>query len=502
MKSHWFYLLSATLTLASLRASSDLPIDSPQNDSLESLHGKPVASWNFEGEVIGTWQGQPKIGPSGPQQPMFPNFPKGNKAAMFSGKDSALIVKECDLPQANLRFQKGDAVTIEAWVNPTELKSGSNAYVIGKGRNRKKEFATENQNYALRLKGEGGAAHISFLFRTESEKFDGNKDYHRWTSDQGFDGGSGWHHIAVSYTFGKADSIKGFVDGKAVKGKWDMGGKTDKAPLNDADDVVIGTGNGGGTGNSFRGWLDEVAIYREVLPDAVFAQRYQFVPQPPVVDARKLPKGKVRVEICEDGVPEKNAWPAIAPKATESYEEDAFGIFEVPQKYVDTGVRGDRHNPYLLRTAANVKLPAGKHRLLLRARSAARVYVDGKQILSLPFNNHDGSGHGHVSEQDGFLSLGQDFRFAPPGTQEIAGEIVSKGKPQLILVEQMVGGMVGKSKHRPETGEMVLAISREGRDSWELISPGARTVPYTDAGWAVYQSERSAHLAKVNAEHR
>ena len=42
----------------------------------------------------------------------------------------------------------------------------------------------------------------------------------------------------MTYTFGKADSIAGFVDGKKVKGKWDMGGKTDKAPVNDADDLV------------------------------------------------------------------------------------------------------------------------------------------------------------------------------------------------------------------------------------------------------------------------
>jgi hypothetical protein len=290
--------------------------------------------------------------------------------------------------------------------------------------------------------------------------------------------------------------------------------------VNDADNLVIGSGNGGGTGNSFHGWLDEIAIYREVLPDSVLAQRFQYVPPPPVVDAGKLPMDRVRVEICEDGVAESNTWPTVSPRATEGYEEDAFGIFDVPQKYVETGVRGDRRNPFVLRAAANVKLPVGKHRLLLRARSAARLYVDRKQILSLPFNNHDGSGHGHVAEQDKFLSLGPDFRFAPPGTQEIAGEIEvtaagvdgspsagrkSPGGPpgtHLIVIEQMVGGMAGKSKHRPETGEMVLAISREGSESWELVSPGARRVDYTDAGWAAYQAERNEWLAQINTRHR
>jgi Protein of unknown function (DUF1553)/Protein of unknown function (DUF1549)/Planctomycete cytochrome C/Concanavalin A-like lectin/glucanases superfamily len=500
MIPRWLFLTPLALAL-SVHAANDAQNDS-QPGAAEAANFKPLVKWTFDEPVVGKWSGKPKIEAQGPQQPMFPNMPKGNKAAFFSGKDSALTVKESDLPDVDLRFKKGDAITLEAWVNVDDLKDGKYVYLIGKGRNKNKEFAAENQNYALRLKGDGGEARLCFLFRTESEKLDGDKDYHRWASDEGFAPGSGWHHVAVSFIFGKADSINGHVDGKPVKGKWDMGGKSDKAPVNDADDLVIGTGNGGGAGNTLVGWLDEVAIYRAVLPESVLAQRYQFVPPAPVVDAKTLPKGKVRIDICEEGIPEKNAWPAFPPKASESYEEDVFGIFDVPHKYVDTGVRGDRPNPYLLRAAANVKLPAGKHRLLLRARSAARVYVDGKQILTLPFMTGDSGGHGEVKEQAKFLDLGPDCRFAPPGTQEIAGEFVSKGKEHLIVIEQMIGGPLGKSKHRPETGEMVLAISKQGSESWELLSPGTRKVPYTDAAWAAYHDERAARLAEMDTERR
>ena len=87
--------------------------------------------------------------------------------------------------------------------------------------------------------------------------------------------------------------------------------------------------------------------------------RYQFVPPPPVVKRADLPRGEVLVQLCEEGLPDRNAWPDAPPKATESYREDAFGFFEVPHKYVDTGVRGDRANPYLFRAAAVVALPAG-----------------------------------------------------------------------------------------------------------------------------------------------
>ncbi len=38
--------------------------------------------------------------------------------------------------------------------------------------------------------------------------------------------GTDWHHVAVSYTFGESDSIRGYVDGEEVKGAWDMGGAT------------------------------------------------------------------------------------------------------------------------------------------------------------------------------------------------------------------------------------------------------------------------------------
>src|SRR4051812_14864723 len=100
-----------------------------------------------------------------------------------------------------------------------------------------------------------------------------------------------------------------------------------------------------------------------------------------------LPDDHVRIEICEQGVPTDLLWPAASLRATETYSADVIGIFRTPQKYVDTGVRGDRPNPYMLRASALVELPAGKHRLLLRARGAARLFVDGqpKPILTTPF---------------------------------------------------------------------------------------------------------------------
>ena len=508
MKHFRIFPFALALALAPLSAQNDAANDAAndaQNDSKENHKAadfKPVAKWTFDAKEPGAWKGKEQL-EDGPLPPTFPAFHAGNKAAYFGGTNTAIVVKESELADANVRFGMGDAITLEAWVNVEEIRNGSYCYLLGKGRNKNKAFSAENQNYALRLKGEGGEARPTFLFRSLPDKPEAKEDYHRWVATEGFTPGSGWHHVAVTYTFGKGASIRGFVDGKEVKGTWDMGGKTDRAPVQDGDDLMIGTGNGGGEGNTLRGWIDELAIYRNAVPETLLAQRYQFVPPPPVVNPDTLPKGLVRVEICEEGVPAKNAWPTIPPKATESYNIEAFGITNLPQKYVDTGVRGDRANPLVLRAAAKVTLPAGKHRLLLRGRSASQLYIDGKLLMKLAFAKPDSGGHGYVAEQAGYLDLGPDFRFAPPGTQEATVEFESKGAEHVVMLEQMVGGVLSaKSRRRPETGEMVVAISRQGTETWELLTPGNQPIAYNDATWPAYEAKQDAKLSAMNAESR
>lgn len=462
----------------------------------------PLAAWKFNtADEPGVPKTAAKFLEAGPRPPTYPAFANTNTAMAINAAHSSITIREADLPKANLRFGLNDSITIEAWVKPTELKDGSYAYIVGKGRNRAKDFPEKNQNYALRLKAEKGEAKVSFLFASTPTK-DKVAEWHRWTTATGFTS-SGWHHIAVVYTFGKPESIRGYIDGVAQKGTWDEGGATTRAPVSDADDLTIGTGNGGGAGNSFRGWLDDVTIWRVAISDDVLKNRYQFVPPPPVVKRADLPKGEVLVQLCEEGLPNRNAWPDVPPRPTENYREDCFGFFEVPHKYVDTGVRGDRANPYLLRAAAVVTLPPGKHRVLLRGRGAARLYFDDKLLLTTPFPPTDSSGHGTVRSPDSYLNLGPDFRFAPSGNREAWVHFESKGGEHLVVMETIVGNYLGATnKRRPELGETVVAISLAGSDVWQLLSPGSRVVPYTDAGWEAYEGERVARLDKMNADAR
>ncbi|TLD68249.1 DUF1553 domain-containing protein [Phragmitibacter flavus] len=471
---------------------------------LSASEPAPVASWNFDDtskDTPGTWLNpkKPAATTTGPRSPRYANFPEKNTALTFPGKgtDTSLIIKDNgpDGPQS-LQFKKGDPITLEAWIKPSPQLNGE-AYIIAKGRHSQKGFHSMNQNYGLRVKNGDKGVRIGFIFSSHDGN-NKNPQWHVWWSDdKAYEASSAWHHIAITYTFGVADSLKGYIDGKLTTGTWTFAGPTDRAPVTDTDDLKIGTALEGKPGNSYNGDLDAVAIQRAIIPPADIQARYAFTPAPPpVVDTDLIP-GKVLVQIAEENVPASRAWPEDNPTVATTYTEDVFGFFEIPHKYISTGIRADR-SPALVRATAKVDLPAGKHRLLLRARGGARLYIDGQQTLTTPFPKGDTGGHGVVADQDTYLNLGPDFRFAPPGNRESTITFESKGGQHLVLLETIIGS----SGQRPELGETVIAISPEGSQHWHLLSPGDRRVPYTDAGWAAYEAERRPRIEAMNTAER
>lgn len=221
------------------------------------------------------------------------------------------------------------------------------------------------------------------------------------------------------------------------------------------------------------------------------------------------PDGQVVVELCEAGLPKDGTWPLTPPPATETYTEDLFGFFELPQKYISTGVRADRAFPTLMRATARVTLPAGKHRVLLRARGATRLLIDGKKVLETPFDQPrqyavGNGGELPMEEQDAFFDPGPGYRFAPPGNRDASDTREFSGGAVDVVLETLVGGIEPKSKKpfRPEVGETVVAIALEGTGEWRLLSPGTRQVRYTDAAWAAYEAERRTRLDTINSAAR
>lgn len=488
-----------------LFASATQAADQGGNDSEESK-GNVVLQWHFDGaKEPGEWQGKTKPSTKpipGPRAPRYPGFDGKNQAAYFSNGGNYLVLKDREKGgDTDIRFGLGDSLTIETWLNVKNISNGDQAYLVGKGRHGDKgqKLGEMNQNYAVRLKGAADGAQLGFLFTSE-DPTSKKREWHRWWSTAKVPT-AGWHHIAVVYTFGQADSLRAYIDGKPTKGTWDMGGATSLPPVNDADDLVIGTGYRRTSGESFDGWMDNLIIRRDAVSDKALKARYAYTPPPPPVTRDMVPSGKVLMQISEKGVPEANEWPTD-PEVTETYQEDVFGFFDWPQKYISTGVRADRSNPSLVRAAALVTLPKGKHRLLLRSRGASKLYINGTKILENPFPSPDTGGHGLLAVQDKYLDLGPDFRFAPPGNRENWCEFESNGKEALVVLETMIGGMAGKAKRRPEFGETVVAVSLQGGESWSLLSPGKRQVAYTDEGWSAYEAERRAWLDEVNAKAR
>ncbi|MEX2215246.1 MAG: DUF1553 domain-containing protein, partial [Phycisphaeraceae bacterium] len=496
------------------------------------LEDQPVAYWRLEetdGKIVssapprvvagkaqtldGERVGEVKLHVAGPRPEVFPEFDKQNFGARFSGKTGYIRIADPkgagDHKDSVLDFRKGDSITIEAWVDADAVGDQQQLYIVGKGRTGNSAVKAHNQNWALRLRGVDGAAGVSFLFRGESNRSDKGADtyldWHRWTSEALMVPGRGWHHVAVTYTFGKGDSIRGYIDGKPVTGTWDMGGKTDAGPVVDDDDIWIGSSMAGSPGSTFRGAIDEVAVYRTVLSPKRIADRFEKTPtdedkgNAPIVDAASLPAGKVRVEIVE-GIASDRSWQFLMPRESEQYDQETFALANVPSKYSDKGIIVDRSNPYLVRLSGKVKLPAGEYRLLLRSLNSARLFVDGKETIVTRFVNRNASGHERVPplpETDAALAA------ITSGHQEKDAKVKLAAGEHVFVVELFVGG----KGVRPEVGELLLAIGEAKADAMmSILSPsqsgGAASLELTEENWSRFVSDYRERLLVMNAQRR
>ncbi|MEQ1859984.1 MAG: DUF1553 domain-containing protein [Chthoniobacteraceae bacterium] len=422
---------------------------------------------------------------AGPRPPEFPNLEADNTAVQLKGNGARFEIKDPG-PQSRYDFTNGDAITLEARIKVESLRTGQPAYIIGKGRTLSPRFGKDNQNWSLRVVGaQGGQAQLSFLF--SSTAGGGVFRWHRWTSDAALRIAAGWHHVAIAYEFGKPESIKGWIDGQATAGKWDADGPTADPPVVDDDDVWIGTSLNGNTGNSFIGMIDMVAIHRQRVPDAEMASRFQRKGGPLVVAPAKaeMPKlgpiagGKVLVQFSE-GLAAFNRWPGAAemPAETERWMSDVFLLPRIPLRHDDWGIRSDWKAPLLLRLAADVELPQGSRRFLLRARALARLWVDGVMIAETkPADASTPNGHESVTPLAEPPLPG--LRVKDYHHQEVFGTVpLARKEPARVVLEVVVGG----KNQRTETGEVCVAIATEDGKSFSILRAGSEPgLPLTDA---------------------
>ncbi|NOX98479.1 MAG: DUF1553 domain-containing protein [Verrucomicrobia bacterium] len=453
----------------------------------------PVAHWSFEGKkpVMGTVQGKVKLGEAGPGKKDSKMFQGENKAAKFEFSKTGAFVRLKDVgPGSQFDFDNGDPLTVEAWVKPE--KSGGAMVILSKGRTGNPGVEGSNQNYAFRVVGSGKAYRLGFLFRSRKEK---NKaaGWHRWTSTANFIPDGRWHHVALTYTFGKPKSILGFVDGEATHGKWDMDGETTRPPVVDNDELWVGSAQKGGESSSYKGLLDEVALYRRAFTEEQLATRYSVEPYQPKVDRSTLKPGKVKVEIVEN-LNKGNNWPRFFDKPSMVYQDDAFAFFQVPHKYNKKGLREDWDTPLLFRATAEIVLKKGDNNILLRTRGGGRLWMDGKKIAETSFPKTGGGAHNEVTEMP--KAVAANLRRMAMGDRQSLVTIKGDGKPHLFVLE-MIAGSGGR---RPTLGETSVSFSHAG-EKLVLMAPAVK-MELGDDGWDQFRRDKGDYYRHLDTKNR
>ncbi|MCO8123100.1 DUF1553 domain-containing protein [Stieleria sp. TO1_6] len=436
-----------------------------------------VARWDFGAEETTPLfaSGNVQRDQAGPRPPEFPDMPANNTAVKL---DSGAYLSLADTGfDSEFDFTNGDAITLEAWVNPTSVRDGQAQYIVGKGRTGSPKVARDNQNWALRIMGKNGEARVNFLFASKLSS--GDKHWHRWTSTLGFPAATGWHHLALTYEFGKPESIRGWVNGNPTDGTWDMGGPTTEPPVVDDDEIRIG--------NRFAGMLDAVAIHRSVLDDKTLSARFNRMGDERVVklapevmpDLGEIPAGRVLFQISESmpagdrWLHESESWPAESIR----WLGDSFLLPRIPLRYDDWGIRSSWKAPLLLRIAGDIELPSSEHHFLVRARSLSRLWIDGKPvartktvrsrggnlepIVPIPDPLVPGARLLPFPQQETFTSI------EIPAAEQTQASEQNGPRTARVVLEVMVGG----NGDRTESGEVCVAIQPNSEGSLFVLQP-------------------------------
>lgn len=215
----------------------------------------------------------------------------------------------------------------------------------------------------------------------------------------------------------------------------------------------------------------------------------------PMINASELPRDAVRVEILE-GLPDEPKWNFTNPPVNRAYFEPAFGFVVLPTRYSDRGIKVDRAAPFLFRASARVNLPKGEQRVLLRARTGSRLFLDGKQILTIKFPSLNSDGHEEVPEVP--LPLGADVCYLRAGQSEALAKVSGDGGEHVVVIETIVG----IKSRRPEIGDLSVSIAAQSEEMFYLLTPRTNRIALSDESWSKFADGRRAIHTRADAERR
>ncbi|MEW4528836.1 DUF1553 domain-containing protein [Maioricimonas sp. JC845] len=518
--------LLTTLVLSALSSATAAEDQkTPPRDYEAIIHSDgPVAWWRFHqrqpgednaqvvvnagegGEALDArTRGLIRFNAAGPRPGEYPDFTDANEAANLAGGRNFLIVKDAGEGSA-VDFDNGDAITMEAWIRWDEALRGSYPYIFSKGRTHNPGTPANNQNYSLRLATQGGGPFISFFFcdaETPNNKGGIGPEGHRWTSTTGVPNDGAWHHVAVTYVFGEPDSLRGYIDGKPVKGRWDMAGPTTKRPIVDDDELWIGSAMGGGSG--FGGMIDEVALYRKALTAEQIANHVRINLAESEYALGKIredevPDDVVRVEILER-VPVERSWNFRMRKPTHLLNIPVFALSNLPQKYNERGLIADRPVPWMLHMTSRIHFEPGTYELVYRSLDSARLYIDGEMQAETPWMKQSSSAHQPLHKitpvPEGVLSI-------PVAHYEEKVQVTFDEPGDHVI---SLYRMIGSKRTGIRIGELVVGMRRIDENTsdeapkYTFLSP-KRRVPFTDGAWLDLAEEEHQRLRHLNQQNR
>lgn len=462
----------------------------PVQADVQTLVGK----WTFDGtDKTPDLRpvGNVKLDVPGPRAPEFPDFPQTNTAARLDGNGAAFQVIGSGT-NSDFQFNNGDSITLTAWVKMTELPSGEQAYVIGKGRSERPEFVYGNQNWSLRLARVGRKICLDFLFCTRKDGAD-KSQWHKWRSKATFEPDGVWHFVAVTYRFGDPDSMKGWIDSQPTLGEWSLAGPTQDPPVVDHDDVWIGTSMKRNAGVSFKGVIDEVAVHRVRVDDEILEREYKRVmgvgasapKKPEMPQLGDIPPGVVRYSLAEGfarhdrWLLQDEDWPAV----TTTWDAEEFLLPRLPYRYDSFGIRSSWKSPVLMRVAADVPLPAGEVQFLMRARGLSRLWVNHQLVVETKPDT--------VRYVNGRNPIHPPPKPPLPGHRPMVGnmqEVTGKARIEgttddgKVLCRVVAEVVVGGERVRTDPGEFLVAVLSEDQSRYDLLTANRElTVPLTNA---------------------
>ena len=87
----------------------------------------------------------------------------------------------------------------------------------------------------------------------------------------------------------------------------------------------------------------------------------------------------VRVSVWE-GLPDAWDWSPPKGRPADSYDAPAMGFVQLPAKVNGRGIEVDRAAPFAVHAETTLQSAAGRKTLILRAKGAARLLIDGRVV--------------------------------------------------------------------------------------------------------------------------